>query len=172
MEAPLFEDIDDGKVAGWYGSTCKTERETEGNPPCKPACQFDDPRPEYCEEEDRLRAQVFEDLPDGKATGFVFPDCENRRMDPQACIEPCNPEWLEELEQAKEFLCPERKPFEDAPDGYLLRVETCKGASFFVTGWCQRSKSRRPGWTLCGGMHMYTKTCMRLNLCGGLKVSY
>jgi hypothetical protein len=168
-----FEDVADGAAVGWYGSNCNTEQSDGGaGQSCKRQCQFHDRPPEYCDVLEEKRRLRFEDIADGTPTGHLFPPCANGHNGDLSCVKQCNQEWLDELEAAQPYLCPPKRRFEEAPDGYLLRMDMCKGAPLFVTGWCRKTKQRRPGWNLCGGQHLYTKVCMRFNLCGGLRMSY
>ncbi|MDR1262776.1 MAG: hypothetical protein LBK46_04710 [Oscillospiraceae bacterium] len=169
-----FEAIEDGTMTGAIGSICATEQRNGPDPSvCRPECHFNDGTPtEYCDALASKRNQTFEAIEDGTPTAFLFPPCANGANDPNTCTPSCNPRWAAELAAAQPLLCPEVQPFELAPDGYLMKVDMCKGAPLYVSGWCRRTKQRRPGKNLCGGLHMYTKVCMRLNLCGGLRMSY
>ncbi|GHU73956.1 hypothetical protein AGMMS49992_14090 [Clostridia bacterium] len=175
-EEPLeFEEIGDGEITGRYGSRCETENDNPDDNPgnCKLACRFNDPKPSYCQDLEDAKNLQFEEIPDGTNTGKLFPACsEGHSTDPGTCLLACNPQWARELEQARPFLCPEKHPFETAPDGMILSMARCKGAPLRVVGWCRHAKSRRPGWKLCGGLNAYTKVCWKLNLCGGLRFSY
>jgi hypothetical protein len=172
-EEVQFEDIADGVAVGLYGSNCQTEQRSDGNDvACKEPCRFDDAKPEYCAIMDEMRKLRFEDIGDGTSTGHLFPPCANGQDSQAPCRGGCNQDWIDELEGAKGYLCPDKQRFEAAPDGYLMKVDMCKGAPLYVTGWCRKAKSRRPSWSLCGGLRMYTKVCMRFNLCGGLRMSY